>query len=136
MHKFTRIVVPALAAIAALGSAGVASAQPYGGYDHGRDPGRDWGRHQTPARAEAIRAQIVQLEQRVNRSDNRDRISEREAWGLRREVRDIREQFRAFNRDGLNDREFRILQTRIDRARDRLHFERTDRNGRPDGRRW
>jgi len=129
MHKFARIALPALAAVAALGTAGAASAQPYGGYG---DRGRDWGHHQTPARAEAIRNQIAMLESRVNRNDNRYRISEREAWGLRREVRDIREQFRAFNRDGLNDREFRILQNRIDRAKDRLHVERNDR----DGRRW
>lgn len=130
MRKLTKIIVPALAIAATLGAAGAASAQPYGG------PRDDWGHHQTPARAEAIRNQIAMLEQRVNRSDNRDRISEREAWGLRREVRDIREQFRMFNRDGLNDREFRILQNRIDRARDRLHFERTDGNGWRDGRRW
>ena len=134
MHKLTKIIVPALAAVAAIGSAGAASAQPYGGY--GYDHGRDWGNHQTPARAEAIRNQIAMLEQRVNRNDFRDRISEREAWGLRREVRDIRDQFRMFNRDGLNDREFRILQNRIDRAKDRLHFERNDGNGWRDGRRW
>ena len=132
MSKLTKILVPALAIAATLGTAGAASAQPYGGYDHGRD----WGNHQTPARAEAIRNQITMLEQRVNRNDNRDRISEREAWGLRREVRDIREQFRLFNRDGLNDREFRILQNRIDRAKDRLHVERNDGNGWRDGRRW
>jgi len=132
MSKLTKIIVPAFAIVATLGTAGAASAQPYGGYDRGRDAGRDWGHHQTPARAEAIRNQIAMLEQRVNRNDNRDRISEREAWGLRREVRDIREQFRMFNRDGLNDREFRILQNRIDRARDRLMVERHDR----DGRRW
>jgi len=134
MHKLTKIIVPALAAVAALGTAGAASAQPYGGY--GYDHGRDWGNHQTPARAEAIRNQIAMLEQRVNRNDMRDRISDREAWGLRREVRDIRDQFRMFNRDGLNDREFRILQNRIDRAKDRLHFERNDGNGWRDGRRW
>lgn len=125
MRKLTKIIVPALAIAATLGTAGVASAQPYGGRN-------DWGHHQTPARAEAIRNQIAMLEQRINRNDNRDRISDREAWGLRREVRDIREQFRVFNRDGLNDREFRVLQNRIDRAKDRLHIERND----GDGRRW
>lgn len=126
MRKLAKILIPALAAAAVLGTAGAASAQPYGG------PRGDWGHHQTPARAEAIRNQLAQLEMRVNRNDNRDRISEREAWGLRREIRDIREQFRVFNRDGLNNREFRVLQNRIDRAKDRLRFERTDR----DGRRW
>ena len=124
MNKLTKIIAPALAAVAVLGTAGAASAQPY--------PSRDWGHHQTPARAQTIRNQIAMLEQRINRNDNRDRISAREAWGLRREVRDIREQFRVFNRDGLNDREFRILQNRIDRVKDRLHVERNDR----DGHRW
>lgn len=120
MRKLTKIIVPALAAIAAVGTAGAASAQPYPYH------------HNTPARAEAIRSQLSQLEQRVNRNDNRDRISEREAAGLRREVRDIRDQFRAFNRNGLDNREFRTLQVRIDRAKARLHIERNDR----DGRRW
>ena len=65
MSKLTKILVPALAIAATLGTAGAASAQPYGGYDHGRD----WGNHQTPARAEAIRNQIAMLEQRVNRNE-------------------------------------------------------------------
>lgn len=124
MRTLTKIITPALVAIAALGTAGAASAQPF--------PDRDYGRHQTPGRAEAIRSQIAQLEQRVNRNDRRDRISEREAAGLRREVRDIRDQFRVFNRNGLDNREFRTLQVRIDRAKARLHFERRD----GDGRRW
>jgi len=123
MRTLTKIAVPALVALTALGAAGTASAQPY--------PGRDWGHH-TPARAEAIRDQLAQLEQRVSRNDYRDRISEREAAGLRREVRDIRDQFRFFNRNGLDNREFRILQDRIDHAKARLRFERHDR----DGRRW
>lgn len=125
MRKLTKIIVPALAAVAALGTAGAASAQPW------RDNGPGW-HHGTPARADAIRSQIDELQQRINRNDNRDRISEREAWGLRRDVRDLRDQFRAFNRDGLNDREFRTLQVRIDRIKARLHVERNDR----DGRRW
>ena len=43
MRKLTKIIAPAVVAIAALGSAGVASAQPYPGY------GRD-GMHATPGR--------------------------------------------------------------------------------------
>ncbi|MBC2666184.1 hypothetical protein H7F51_11715 [Novosphingobium flavum] len=123
MRTLTKIIAPALVAITALGSAGVASAQPY--------QGRDF-RQETPARTEAIRSQLNQIEQRVNRNDNRDRISEREAAGLRREVREIRDQFRAFNRNGLDNREFRTLQVRIDRVKARLQVERHDR----DGRRW
>jgi hypothetical protein len=125
MRTISKIAIPALAILSTLGTFGTvaASAQPL--------PPRAY--HQgTPARADAIRDQLAKLEQRVNRNDNRDRISEREAAGLRRELQDIRNQFRAFNRDGLNDREFRTLKVRLDRAADRLHVERNDR----DGRRW
>jgi len=128
MRKLTRIIAPALAAVAVLGTAGVASAQPYPGYGHERGYDRFGG---TP-RIDAIRSQLNQLEQRVNRNDWRGRISDREAWGIRRELREVRDQFRVFSRDGLNNREFGILQNRIDRLRDRLQFERRDR----DGRRW
>jgi len=133
MHKLTKIIAPALVAVVALGTAGAASAQPFPGNDRGYDRGYDHRDERgTPARAEAIRSQINQLERRVERNDNRDRISEREAFGLRREVRDIAAQFRAFNRNGLDNREFRTLQTRIDRVKARLQVERHDR----DGRRW
>lgn len=130
MRKLTKIIVPALAAIATIGTAGAASAQPFPNRD--RDAGYHDNFRGTPARAEAIRSQIAQLEQRVNRLDNRDRISEREASGLRREVRDIRDQFRAFNRNGLDNREFRTLENRIERVKARIQLERHDR----DGRRW
>jgi hypothetical protein len=83
-------------------------------------------------RAQAIRAQIDQLRYRVDRIDQRDRISEREAAALRRAVYDLRLQFRDLNRDGLSNREARFLQDRISRIRDRLRYERQDR----DGRRW
>ncbi len=140
MHKLTKIITPALIAIAAVGTAGVASAQGYPGYDGGYDRGYDRGYENrddrydrgTPGRAQAIRSQLNQLEQRINRSDNRDRISEREAYGLRREVRAIAGQFRSFNRNGLDNREFRTLQIRIDRVKVRLQVERHDR----DDRRW
>jgi len=131
MTKLSKIIVPALVAIAAVGTSGVASAQGYPAYGHNdRVDGRDF--RGTPARTEAIRNEIRQLEQRVNRNDNRDRISEREAYGLRREVRAIADQFRSFNRNGLDNREFRNLQIRIDRVKARLQFERRD----GDGRRW
>jgi Spy/CpxP family protein refolding chaperone len=123
MRKLTRIIVPAVLATAALGSAGAASAQPYG--DH------HWGQH-TPARANAIREQIQDLQRRVDRNDFRGRISDREAAGLRQDVRRLQEQFRMFNRNGLDNREMRVLENRIQNIRDRLKFERHDR----DGRRW
>lgn len=82
----------------------------------------------TPQRAEAIRHQIEELRREVNRSDNRDRVSEREAYGLRRDIDQLQRQFRDYNRDGLSNREMRTLETRIHTLRARLHNERHDRD--------
>lgn len=133
MRKLSKIIVPAILAAGLLGSAGAASAQPAGGpaYDHRGDDHRNWGQR-TPARAEAIRDQIRNLQERVNRNDWRGRISEREARGLRQDVRALQDQFRFFNRNGLDNREMRILENRIQQIRGRLQVERHDR----DGRRW
>lgn len=120
MRKLIKIAAPVLVAAVALGGATTASAHPGYGYGHGSGYGR------TPARAEAIRDQLDELQARVNRADHRDRVSDREAFGLRREIAQTRQQLRDYNRDGLSDREFRILQSRIDRIRVSLHMERAD----------
>jgi septal ring factor EnvC (AmiA/AmiB activator) len=86
----------------------------------------------TPARANAVRNQIAELDRRINRNDNRDHISEREAAGLRNDVDRLQNQFRDFNRNGLSNGEYRTLQGRIDDIRTRLHIERSD----WDKRRW
>lgn len=123
MRKLTKsIMSAALVATAALGVTGTASAHSYGGDRYHA------GQHGTPARADAIRGQLDQLQNRINRSDRRDHVSEREATGLRRDLWSVRDQFRRFNRDGLNRREFSILQNRIDSLRMRLHMERSDWN--------
>ena len=88
--------------------------------------------HQYRGNANAIAQQIQQLQYRVERTDMRDRISEREAAGLRRAVYNLRLQFRDFNRDGLSQRESQILQQRVNQIRERLRYERRDN----DGRRW
>ena len=80
--------------------------------------------------ANAIAVQIDQLQRRVARSDGRDRISEREAAGLRNAVFQLRMQFRDYNRNGLSQRESRYLQDRINQIRSRLQYERRDNDGR------
>ena len=80
--------------------------------------------------ANAIWTQIEQLQRRVARNDNRDRISEREAAGLRNAIYQLRMQFRDYNRNGLTQREARYLQDRINQVRSRLQYERQDNNGR------
>ena len=86
--------------------------------------------HQYRGTANAIATQIDQLQRRVARSDGRDRISEREAAGLRNAVYQLRMQFRDYNRNGLSQREARYLQDRINQIRSRLQYERQDNNGR------
>lgn len=107
MQKFNRIIVPALAAAMIASLAAPAQAR-------------------TPARAEAIRNQIEQLHHAVSRNDVRDRISEREAAGLRRDVSRLQDQFRDYNRNGLSNREMRTLERRIHDIRERLRIERRD----------
>ena len=136
MRKLGKTLVAALVAGSALAVAAPAQAQ-YSQHRDGWYGDRDDDRYDRRDRygygnANAIRQQIEQLQNRVNRVDNRDRISEREAAGLRRAVQNLREQFRDYNRNGLSQREAMILRDRIQRIRARLQFERRDN----DGRRW
>ena len=80
----------------------------------------------TPGRANAIRAQIAQLEAQVGRSDWRGRISDREAAGLQRDVRNLQMRFYNDNRDGLSNGEMRDLEGRIQQIRARIGNERRD----------
>ncbi|MET0251131.1 MAG: hypothetical protein ABW203_03035 [Novosphingobium sp.] len=136
MRKLSKAVLAALVTTTALGAALPAQAQPYpqdrrgDRYDNNHDNRYD--QRRTPVRADVIRNQIAELQRRVERNDRRDRISEREAAGLRRDVYRLRDQFRDYNRNGLSNREIQVLDQQIDRIRARLHIERND----WDNRRW
>ena len=142
MRKLGKTLVAALVAGSALAVAAPAQAQYSqhrdGWYDRDDDDRYDRDRRYdrydryNHGQANAIARQIEQLRYRVERTDSRDRISEREAASLRRAVFNLRQQFRDYNRNGLSHREAQILQDRIHRIRDRLRFERRDN----DGRRW
>ena len=80
----------------------------------------------TPGRANAIRAQIAQLEAQVGRSDWRGRISDREANGLQRDVRNLQSRFMSYNRNGLSNSEMRTLEGQIQQIRARIANERRD----------
>lgn len=123
MRLSALLAAPTLA-LAAL----AATASPAAARDYGRDDGPHYSH--TPQRAQAIRHQIDQLRQAVNRTDRRDRISEREAAGLRRDVANLQDQFRSYNRNGLSNPEMRTLERRIADIRGRLRYERWDRDGR------
>jgi hypothetical protein len=125
MFKFTKIAAPALIAAMAFGVAVPAQAQHNQGRDYGynhNNNGYNNGR--------GIEREITQLERQVSRNDNRDRISEREAAGLRRDVAQLRWTYRSYARNGLSSSEVRTLQNRIQNIRHRLQNERHDRDGR------
>ena len=133
MSKLSKIALSALVAAGSLTAALPAQAQSYrGDYNHDRYDNRYDDNRYGYGQTQAIRSQIEQLQQRVARLDGRDRISEREAAGLRRAVYNLRQQFRDYSRNGLSQREAAILQDRIHEIRQRLRYERRDR----DGRRW
>lgn len=115
MSTIIKSALVAAAAAATLGAALPAAAQMH-----------------TPGRANAIRSEIQQLQNRVNRNDWRGRISEREARALRNDVQRLSANFRTYNRNGLNNWEMRTLQQQINSVRARLRFERRDN----DNRRW
>jgi hypothetical protein len=131
MRLRTKLVLSAIVGSASLAAAVPAQAQNYppqrGQYDNRYD-----NRWDARGQANAIRVQIEQLEQRVRRTDNRDRISEREAAVLRRDVSNLRQQYRDYSRNGLTQREAQVLQSRIQQVRQRLTYERRD----GDNRRW
>ena len=148
MRNRTRLFVSALVAGTAMAAAIPAQAQNYpqrtysqdGRYDTNRDgryddrDGRYDNRYdrndQYRGNANAIWTQIEQLQRRISRTDGRDRISEREAAGLRNAVYQLRQQFRDYNRNGLNQRESQYLQQRINQIRSRLQYGRRDNDGR------
>jgi len=147
MHLSTKLVAAALLGSTALAAAAPAHAQ-YSSQRDDRYQDRDdrrWDdrddrddrryddrRYDSRGRAQALRAQIQQIEYRVQRTDWRDRISEREAYALRRSVSDLRRQYDSFARGGFDRREVQILESRIQQLRQRLNYERRD-----DGnRRW
>jgi chromosome segregation ATPase len=153
MRIRTKLIISALVGGASLAAAIPAQAQSYPNsrdryeqrddrwddrdddrYDDRRDRYDDRydNRYNGRGQANAIRVQIEQLERRIQRTDGRDRISEREAAMLRRAVYGLRQQYREFSRGGLSQREAQILQSRIQQVRQRLTYERRDN----DGRRW
>jgi Spy/CpxP family protein refolding chaperone len=135
MRTLSKIIATALVATTALGAALPAQAQPYPGRHERFDRWDDrWDNRFYDQRdySQSIRAQIEDLQRRVERNDWRDRISEREAAALRRDIWRLRQQYRDYARNGLSQREAQILHEQVRDVRQRLRYERRDR----DGRRW
>jgi hypothetical protein len=67
---------------------------------------------------------------RIERSVQRGTLSRREAFGLRRDVQQVRFQLRRSGRDGIGGRELRQLRVQVAQLEQRLRYERNDRDGR------
>lgn len=116
MRKFMISIALGAATIAAV----PAAAQP----DHARI---GW-QHRGPTRGQvmALVNDLNRAENRIERSLRRGFISPREAFGLRREARDIRIRLNLAARNGIGHREFASLRFQVNRLESRLMMERRD----------
>lgn len=73
---------------------------------------------------------LQRVESRIDRSVQRRVISQREAFGLRRQANSIERQLQRASRNGINGREFASLRVQVNRLEQRLRVERNDRDGR------
>ena len=73
---------------------------------------------------------LQRVENGIQRSVNRRVISQREAFGLRREATQIERQLQRASRNGITGREFGALRVQVNRLEQRLRIERRDRDGR------
>jgi uncharacterized protein YdcH (DUF465 family) len=100
--------------------------------DNDRYPGnnRAEASYLTPARNAEIRRDINQLDNRIQRAQANRKISAREAQGLRRDARDIKQSYNRFANRGLSVSEYRTLERRIAVINNRLQIDKRDRDGR------
>lgn len=124
MRTLTKFLAPAIAAGIALGSIAPASAADWR-HDNRAEQSRF-----APVRGDMFRADIAELRRDIDRAAARRMISPREAAGLRHEVAGIQRLHAEYARHGLDRREMRTLDRKIDRVRATLRFERNDRDGR------
>ena len=73
---------------------------------------------------------LQRAENGIVRSQRRGIISQREAFGLRREANRIEVQLNRASRNGISGREFASLRVQVNRLEQRLRIERNDRDGR------
>lgn len=94
-------------------------------------PARGW-HHNGPTRAQVnnLLRDLNQAENRIERSRDRGFLSGREAVSLRREANQIRGRLNVASRNGINNREFAELRSRVNRLEQLVRWERRDRDGR------
>lgn len=74
----------------------------------------------------AIAQQVNQLHNQIAQAQRRGAISPREANGLRRQATQVQRNYRQFSRNGIDRREFSLLQRQVQQVRQALRLERRD----------
>jgi hypothetical protein len=106
-----KLIIPALMAAAAISGAAPASAQ-------------NWRIQPTVQRQ--IQSDIGQLNNQINRAQQKRVISQREATGLRREALSLQRLYNNYSRNGLDRAEVSRIEGQINRLRQGLRLERRD----------
>jgi TolA-binding protein len=125
-----KILFTVAAAASALAFAAPASAQNYPGqyYPGQQAPyGNAYG-YNNYGHVRSLQAHIDQVQRQISRLDQRNILSEREAYRLRNESRDIERQLRYMARNGLNPNEANSINYRINRLEQRVAYEARDGN--------
>lgn len=131
-----KLLISAVLAAAAVTAAPAAAQHgPGHGYDqrgdHRDDNRGGWNRGGPSRQAIGeLRRDLDRAEQGIQRAVQRRVISQREAFGLRREASQIRDQLNRASRNGISGREFGSLRVQVNRLEQRLRSERWDRDGR------
>ena len=87
---------------------------------------RDYDRGSDYRGGQGIERQLDQIEDRIRRAEDRDRISRGEANRLLRQAEQIDRLYDRYRRNGLTRWEHQDLQNRIHNLRQRLQFERRE----------
>ena len=127
-----KVLITVAAAASALAIATPAAAQYYSappppGYGHNNGY-NGYGYNNRYGAVRSLQVRVDRLQQRIARFDSRDRISEREARNLREDSRDIERRLRKSGRNGLNQREYAVIDSRIRRLEQRIFRDAHDGN--------
>lgn len=79
-----------------------------------------------PSVRNEIQSDINQLQNQIQRAQQRRTISPREATGLRRDARRAQQNYNRYSRNGLTLAEVRTLEAQVNTVRQRLRLERRD----------
>jgi hypothetical protein len=113
---------------AAIAASTIAVASPASAQYHPQQQGNAYGHNNNYGQARSLIARVDQIRRQIDRLDNRDRLSNREADRLRSEARMVRNQVRSASFNGLNYRERQALEYRVARLEQRVRIQANDGN--------